>query len=74
VYLGQRVAVMSSRPGRITHVVDIPDFGTDGDVRSDPDFARYRGVIWGLLHGDEPARAATQRTAPERPKEVVSVG
>jgi NitT/TauT family transport system ATP-binding protein len=74
VYLGQRVAVMSSRPGRITHVVDIPDFGTDGDVRADSEFAHYRGAIWGLLHGNEAERHAPPRTAPAQPKEVVSVG
>jgi NitT/TauT family transport system ATP-binding protein len=74
VYLGQRVAVMSSRPGRITHLVDIPDFGTDGDVRSNPEFARHRGVIWGLLHGNESEPPTPPRTAPAQLKEVVSVG
>ncbi len=52
VFLGQRVAVMSARPGRIKRVVDIhldrqaPD---DVDVRSTPEFAHYRHEIWSLL-------------------------
>jgi NitT/TauT family transport system ATP-binding protein len=52
VYLGQRVAVLSSRPGRLKAVIDI-DLGDRGDVRdlrSDPRFVRYRHEIWGLLH------------------------
>jgi NitT/TauT family transport system ATP-binding protein len=60
VYLGQRVAVMTSRPGRIKQVVDIdlehPAAGADSDLRSEPEFARYRKQIWGLLH-DEVRRA-----------------
>ncbi|APE25436.1 MULTISPECIES: ABC transporter ATP-binding protein [Streptomyces] len=62
VYLGQKVAVMTSRPGRIKEVVPI-SFGearTAGlqgeDLRSSPEFARYRHEIWTLLH-DEVARA-----------------
>ncbi|MFC9930813.1 ABC transporter ATP-binding protein [Streptomyces sp. NPDC127190] len=58
VYLGQRVAVMTSRPGRIKQIVPVA-FGartaTD-DLRSSPEFARYRHEIWSLLH-DEVARA-----------------
>lgn len=50
VYLGQRVAVMSSRPGRIMDVVDIDlDRDTDVDVRSTPDFAEHRHRIWTML-------------------------
>jgi NitT/TauT family transport system ATP-binding protein len=53
VYLGQRVAVMTSRPGRIKQVVDIdlPAPGDeDGDPRSAPEFIRHRREIWELLH------------------------
>ena len=58
VYLGQRVAVMTSRPGRIKQVVPI---GFDSrtvtdDLRSSPEFARYRHEIWTLLH-DEVTKA-----------------
>ncbi|MFI5911902.1 ABC transporter ATP-binding protein [Dactylosporangium sp. NPDC051541] len=53
VYLGQRVAVMTARPGRIKRVVDIdlPDSGA-GDPRSEPEFVRYRRDIWELLHDE----------------------
>lgn len=57
VYLGQRVAVMTSRPGRIKSVTDIDlDRDASEDVRSDPAFARYRHRVWRELH-DEVARA-----------------
>ncbi|MFJ9419719.1 ABC transporter ATP-binding protein [Streptomyces sp. NPDC101227] len=58
VYLGQRVAVMTSRPGRIKQTVPIGfDSRTEtDDLRSSPEFARYRHEIWTLLH-DEVTRA-----------------
>ncbi|MFF5986597.1 ABC transporter ATP-binding protein [Prauserella flavalba] len=57
VYLGQRVAVLTSRPGRIKSVVDIQlDRSAAEDIRSAPEFARYRHEIWTLLH-DEVVRA-----------------
>lgn len=58
VYLGQRVAVLTSRPGRIKQVVPI-DLGSRSpteDLRSSPEFAHYRHEIWRLLH-DEVDRA-----------------
>jgi NitT/TauT family transport system ATP-binding protein len=58
VYLGQQVAVLTSRPGRVKRTVRI-DLGNRHDVRdlrSSPEFARYRHEIWELLH-DEVARA-----------------
>ncbi|MEV8552137.1 ABC transporter ATP-binding protein [Streptomyces glaucescens] len=58
VYLGQRVAVMTSRPGRIKRIVPVAlgsRTATD-DLRSSPEFARHRHEIWSLLH-DEVARA-----------------
>jgi NitT/TauT family transport system ATP-binding protein len=56
VFLGERVAVMSNRPGRITSVVDIdlPDARPDEDVRSTAAFAEYRHRIWTLLRGAAP--------------------
>ncbi|PXY29031.1 ABC transporter ATP-binding protein [Prauserella coralliicola] len=66
VYLGQRVAVLTSRPGRIKSVVDIVlDRTAAEDIRSTPEFARYRHEIWTLLH-DEVVRAQ------ELEKEAVS--
>ncbi|MCX5302948.1 MULTISPECIES: ABC transporter ATP-binding protein [unclassified Streptomyces] len=61
VYLGQKVAVMTSRPGRVKEIVPV-SFGARGDgflgeeLRSSPEFARYRHEVWTLLH-DEVARA-----------------
>lgn len=51
VFLGQRVAVMSNRPGRITSLIDIdlPAGRPDEDVRSTAAFADYRHQIWTLL-------------------------
>jgi NitT/TauT family transport system ATP-binding protein len=61
IYLGQRVAVMTSRPGRIKQVVDIPflDRAHEEDLRATPEFARLRHEIWTLLR-DETQRAETQ--------------
>ncbi|MEU8618781.1 ABC transporter ATP-binding protein [Streptomyces sp. NPDC048623] len=58
VHLGQRVAVMTSRPGRIKEVVpiDLPAPADGDDPRSTPEFARYRHHIWSLLR-DEVSRA-----------------
>jgi NitT/TauT family transport system ATP-binding protein len=58
VYLGQRVAVLTSRPGRIKKVVPIElgERTAADDARSSPQFARYRHEIWTSLH-DEVARA-----------------
>ena len=58
VYLGQRVAVLSSRPGRLKAVVDVDlgDRESATDLRSDPDFVAYRHQVWSLVH-DEVERA-----------------
>ncbi|MFJ5553381.1 ABC transporter ATP-binding protein [Streptomyces sp. NPDC093225] len=58
VYLGQRVAVLTSRPGRVKQVVPVSlgDRDEAGDLRSSPEFGRHRREIWELLH-DEVARA-----------------
>lgn len=67
VVLGQRVAVMSPRPGRIKQIVDIPEtLRTDtADVRSQPLFGELRHEIWSLLHDDHAtARHPTATPAP----------
>ncbi|WP_182086278.1 ABC transporter ATP-binding protein [Aureimonas sp. ME7] len=58
VYLGQRVAVLTSRPGRLKAVVDIPLVARGGetDIRSSPEFSHLRHEVWSLLH-DEVRRA-----------------
>ena len=72
VYLGQRVAVLTSRPGRIKAVLDIDlgDRSATDDVRSTSLFAEYRHRIWAELHG-EVARAQRSELSV---REVVSVG
>ncbi|GAA1947468.1 ABC transporter ATP-binding protein [Nocardioides panacihumi] len=52
VFLGQRVAVMSSRPGRIKEVIDVDldrQTAENQDLRATPAFASYRHRIWSLL-------------------------
>jgi len=65
VFLGERVGVMSSRPGRIKAVVDIDLDREDPsrDVRSTEEFARHRHHVWSLLRSDLQA-------APEEQAEV----
>ncbi|HEY3714150.1 MAG TPA: ABC transporter ATP-binding protein [Jatrophihabitantaceae bacterium] len=57
VYLGQRVAVLTARPGRIKRIVDVDLGDREGDVRSAPAFVAHRHELWSLLH-DEVGRAA----------------
>jgi len=63
VFLGERVGVMSSRPGRIKAVVDIDLDREDPrrDVRSSEEFARHRHHVWSLLRSD--LQAAPQEQA-----------
>ena len=56
ILLGDRIAVMSARPGRIKEVLDMP-FGRPRDVdtvRADPRFAELRTHIWHQLHTARP--------------------
>nr|WP_090583408.1 ABC transporter ATP-binding protein [Paenibacillus sp. OV219] len=61
VYLGQRVAVMTSRPGRIKQIIEVPfeSRTTEEDLRSNSEFVRIRHQIWDLLK-DEVSRAQEQ--------------
>ncbi|OLE20507.1 MAG: ABC transporter ATP-binding protein [Catenulispora sp. 13_1_20CM_3_70_7] len=65
VYLGQRVAIMTSRPGRIKQVVEVRlgERDRDEDVRSSSEFAAYRHEVWSLLRDEVTVT-----------REVVSVG
>ncbi|MBI3435049.1 MAG: ABC transporter ATP-binding protein [Proteobacteria bacterium] len=59
ILLGDRVAVMTARPGRIKEVIDMP-FSRPRDVeavRADPRFAELRAHIWRQLHSARPQRA-----------------
>ncbi len=56
ILLGDRIAVMSARPGRIKEVLDMP-FGRPRNVdalRADPRFAELRAHIWHQLHTARP--------------------
>jgi len=62
ILLGDRIAVMSARPGRIKEVLEVPfAHPRDGNVlRADPRFAEMRAHIWGELHTARP-QARTPR-------------
>jgi NitT/TauT family transport system ATP-binding protein len=65
ILLGDRVAVMSPRPGRIKEMVDMP-FGWPRDiepVRADPRFAELRAHLWHQLHTARPKRAVAHAAA-----------
>ena len=51
IYLSQRVAIMTSRPGRIKQVIDIPLSlqSLDEDIRSTQEYGKIRHQIWSLL-------------------------
>ena len=63
ILLGDRIAVMSARPGRIKEVLDMP-FGwprSADAVRSDPRFTEIRLHIWHQLHTARPRSATAPR-------------
>ena len=60
ILLGDRIAVMTARPGRIKEVLELP-FGRPRDVeavRADPRFAELRSHIWRQLHTARPKPVA----------------
>ncbi|MTB87643.1 ABC transporter ATP-binding protein [Aeromicrobium senzhongii] len=57
VFLGQRVAVMSGRPGRIKEIVTVSldrSAAAETDLRATPEFAHHRHHIWSLLRQQQP--------------------
>lgn len=70
IYLGQRVAVLTSRPGRIKSIVDVEIDRSAEDVRSDAGFRAQRHHIWSLLR-DEVERARSQELAEVATSEEV---
>jgi NitT/TauT family transport system ATP-binding protein len=63
IYLGQRVAIMTSRPGRIKEIVDVEFDTRQGDLRADPRFGEYRHHIWTQLRDEVAAAQANERQA-----------
>jgi NitT/TauT family transport system ATP-binding protein len=60
ILLGDRIAVMTARPGRIREILDVP-FGRPREVdsvRADPRFAQLRAHIWHQLHTAKPRHAS----------------
>ena len=49
VYLSNRVIVMSPRPGKVTHIVDIPFKKRDNKLRSKSAFVKFVNDISGKL-------------------------
>jgi NitT/TauT family transport system ATP-binding protein len=63
IILGDRIAVMTARPGRLKEILDIP-FARPRDVdgiRADPRFAELRLHIWRQLHSSKPRNARAPR-------------
>jgi len=63
ILLGDRIAVMSARPGRIKEVLDMP-FGwprVADAVRADPRFTEFRLHIWHQLHTAKPRNLRAPR-------------
>lgn len=64
VYLGQRVAVMTARPGTIKRVIDIP-LGSrteEEDIRSGAEFGKLRHEIWSELREEVQRSQAFDRS------------
>jgi NitT/TauT family transport system ATP-binding protein len=63
ILLGDRIAVMTARPGRVKEVLDMP-FGWPRNadaVRSDPRFTEFRLHIWHELHTAKPKHLRAPR-------------
>lgn len=57
VYLGRRVAVMTSRPGRIGRPVEVDLGSRESDPRGGSRFGEYRHEVWKLLRSDVDQKA-----------------
>jgi NitT/TauT family transport system ATP-binding protein len=63
VYLADRVAVMTARPGRIKTIVDIRLDKGDSGITKSPAFIDTVDQIWGLVR-DEAIKAQEARVSP----------
>ncbi|MFT8314095.1 MAG: ABC transporter ATP-binding protein [Clostridium sp.] len=85
VYLGQKVAIMTSRPGKIKKIIDIPlpdSRQQIADLRVDPKFNQISHELWSLLR-EEVLKAQEQELIKRKKisisntsirKEVVKIG
>jgi NitT/TauT family transport system ATP-binding protein len=63
ILLGDRVAVMTARPGRLKEMIDMP-FERPRDVeqvRADPRFTELRAHIWHQLHNVRTQRSSAKQ-------------
>jgi NitT/TauT family transport system ATP-binding protein len=83
VFLAQRVAVFTARPGRIKEVVpvDLPAGRCERDVRGTPEFAAIRHRLWESLSEEvrrateeQRLRAAAPASAAARPGLLAALG
>jgi NitT/TauT family transport system ATP-binding protein len=79
VYLGQRVAVLTARPGRVKEVIDVdlPHRDAREDPRSAPEFGHYRHRVWSALRDEVSQLGAAERRTEvpaQRLREVAGVG
>ncbi|MEP7456156.1 ABC transporter ATP-binding protein [Phyllobacterium sp. SB3] len=72
VRLGERVAVMRSKPGSIETVIDIdlPQIVSGNEVRAHPSFSKYRNDIWSLLRTDDAKSEHVRNPIPMRRQSV----
>ncbi len=53
IVLGDRVIVMSARPGRVLRTVDVPfERPRSGEMRAAPEFGELKADLWNLLRGE----------------------
>ncbi|TDE00209.1 ABC transporter ATP-binding protein [Jiangella asiatica] len=66
IYLGDRIVVMSARPGRVKESIDVAQHSAwrdqpAHDVMNEPEFARLRQHIWTSVREEISAASAEQR-------------
>ncbi|HEX4976971.1 MAG TPA: ABC transporter ATP-binding protein [Nocardioides sp.] len=63
ITLGDRIAVVTNRPGRIKEIIEVGLPRPRGrETRHDPEFQRIRDHIWDLLAAERPAEAEATQT------------
>lgn len=68
IYLAQKIAVMTSRPGRIKQLIVNPLAGHSlvEDIRGTPEFGKLRREVWSLLCDEVTQAAALERASANR--------